>query len=269
MIGGLVEILRELPRGHKSRPFYENLFVEMCERLVGLQRADGFWSASLLDPESYPSPETSGTGFYVYGLAYGVNEGLLSRERFLPAVEKGWKALLSAVEEDGRLGYVQPVGADPRKVARQMTEPYGPGAFLLAGTEIYRMASGEGTEKNISSERVREIAAMLPDKPQGLGLTYKNREHWNQLLQTPEAEYSEAGFRKSGERNASFCGFTLSAPEQDRNPSAGRKHDECPLSVSLAARTGRVYGEQKAFPAGHYQGNGGTVPPEAMVNSGP
>lgn len=188
VIGGLVEILRELPRGHKSRPFYENLFVEMCERLVGLQRADGFWSASLLDPESYPSPETSGTGFYVYGLAYGVNEGLLSRERFLPAVEKGWKALLSAVEEDGRLGYVQPVGADPRKVARQMTEPYGPGAFLLAGTEIYRMAAGGGTEKNISSERVREIAAMLPDKPQGLGLTYKNREHWNQLLQTPEGQ---------------------------------------------------------------------------------
>lgn len=69
------------------------------------------------------------------------------RVSVLPAVEKGWKALLSAVEEDGRLGYVQPVGADPRKVARQMTEPYGPGAFLLAGTEIYRMASGEGTEK--------------------------------------------------------------------------------------------------------------------------
>lgn len=35
---------------------------------------------------------------------------------------------------------------------------------------------------------MREIAAMLPDKPQGLGLTYKNREHWNQLLQTPEGQ---------------------------------------------------------------------------------
>ena len=110
-------------------------------RLVELQSADGYWRASLLDPESFPSPETSGTGFIVYGLAWGVNEGLLDREAVLPAVLKGWKALCDAVDAKGKLGYVQPVGQDPRKVTRGMTEVYGVGAFLQAGTQIYRLAT--------------------------------------------------------------------------------------------------------------------------------
>lgn len=140
VLGGLVEILRELPAGNRYRPFYEDLFRTLCHRIAGLQSEDGFWRASLLDPDSYPSPETSCSGFFVYALAYGVNEGLLPAEEYSAVVERGWKALLSAVEENGKLGYVQPIGADPKRVSRDMTEVYGPGAFLLAGTEIYRMA---------------------------------------------------------------------------------------------------------------------------------
>ena len=41
-----------------------------------LQKPDGYWPPSLLAPENSPA-ETSGTGFYVYGLAWGVNRGLL------------------------------------------------------------------------------------------------------------------------------------------------------------------------------------------------
>lgn len=139
VLGGLVEMLRELPVKSKYRPFYQELFQKMCRRISRLQNSDGFWYASLLDPASYPSPETSCSGFFVYALAYGINEGLLPKEQFLPIAISGWRALLSAVEKDGRLGYVQPVGADPKNVTREMTEVYGPGAFLLAGTEIYRM----------------------------------------------------------------------------------------------------------------------------------
>lgn len=188
VVGGLVEILRVLPADDKKyRPYYEALFREICQRVLELQQPDGFWRASLLDPASYPSPETSGTGFFLYGFAYGINEGLLYKEEFLPALEKGWKALVSAVEEDGKLGYVQPVGADPKKVARGMTESYGPGAFLLAGSEIYRMAGDELALRNISAERVREIAAMLPERPQGVGVTCKDRAYWNEIAALPEA----------------------------------------------------------------------------------
>ena len=134
VIAGLAEILKELPEGD-SRKFYEDLFVDLAGRLAELQSPDGYWHASLLDPKSYPSPETSATGFIVYGLAYGINAGLLDKDTYLPAVEKGWKALTEAVGKDGKLGYVQPIGADPRKVTRDMTEVYGVGAFLMAGCQ--------------------------------------------------------------------------------------------------------------------------------------
>lgn len=141
VIGGLSEILKTLPSTDtKYKPFYEEVFKELAARLAELQCADGFWHASLLDPASYPSPETSASGFIVYGLAYGINQGYLPADKFLPIVEKGWKALVSAVEADGKLGWVQPVGADPRNVTKDMTELYGIGAFLMAACEMYQLA---------------------------------------------------------------------------------------------------------------------------------
>lgn len=141
VIGGLAEILKTLPADDKEfRPFYLDLYKEFSERLSGLQGKDGYWHASLLDPDSYPSPETSATGFIVYGLAYGINHGYLPADKYLPVVRKGWEALVAAVEPDGKLGWVQPVGADPKKVTREMTELYGTGAFLMAASEIYRLA---------------------------------------------------------------------------------------------------------------------------------
>ena len=141
VIGGLAEILKTLPaEDTEFRPFYLELYKEMSERLAGLQGKDGYWHASLLDPDSYPSPETSATGFIVYGLAYGINQGYLPADKDLPVVKKGWEALTRAVETNGKLGWVQPVGADPKKVTRDMTELYGTGAFLMAASEIYKLA---------------------------------------------------------------------------------------------------------------------------------
>ena len=140
VLGGLSEILQALPAKDQHRRFYEDLFVTLSARVAELQSKDGYWHASLLDPESYPSPETSATGFIVYALAYGINEGLLDKDKFTPVVVKGWQAMLDAVSAEGKLGYVQPIGADPRKVTREMTEVYGVGAFLLAGNQIYKMA---------------------------------------------------------------------------------------------------------------------------------
>jgi len=140
VMGGLVRILKELPEGTPSRRFYETLLIEMSARLAGLQDPDGYWHASLLDPEAYPNPETSGSGFFVYALAYGVNSGLLDKATYAPVVLKGWAALQNAVFPDGKLGWVQPIGSDPRLTTKDMTEVYGVGAFLLAGSEVYRLA---------------------------------------------------------------------------------------------------------------------------------
>lgn len=141
VLGGLVEMLKELPKDDKTyRPYYKDLFVEMCNRIVDLQSKDGFWKASLLDPGSYPSPETSATGFITYALAYGIEQGLLPRDKFLPAVKNGWKALVDSVAEDGKLCWVQPVGSDPKHVSKENTEVYGVGAFLMTASEVYKLS---------------------------------------------------------------------------------------------------------------------------------
>ena len=73
-----------------------------------------------------------------YGLAYGLNHHLLDTS-YLPVVRKAWKALTSTVDQNGKVGWVQPIGADPKKVTREMTAVYGVGAFLMAGTEIIKL----------------------------------------------------------------------------------------------------------------------------------
>ncbi len=140
VMGGLVRVLKELPRNYENRLFYEQLFKEMATRVTGLQQEDGLWRASLLDPASYPGGEVSGSGFFCYALAWGINNRLLDRETCLPVVQKAWAALNNCVNEDGRVGWVQPIGADPRKnFNADSWEVYGTGAFLLAGSEVIKL----------------------------------------------------------------------------------------------------------------------------------
>jgi unsaturated rhamnogalacturonyl hydrolase len=144
VMAGLVRTLQYLPSNHPDRPRFERLFSEMADRVLSCQQADGLWRSSLLDPVGYPLKESSGSGLFVYALAWGVNQGLLDRQKFEPAVRSGWEALAGCVGSDGKLGHVQPIGAHPEKFSDDSTEVYGVGAFLLAGSEAYRMAMPEG-----------------------------------------------------------------------------------------------------------------------------
>jgi rhamnogalacturonyl hydrolase YesR len=140
VMGGLARILQELPADYPERLFYEQLYKEMAARILSLQQEDGLWRASLLDPASYPGGEVSGSGFFCYAFAWGVNNGLLDGSTYKPAIEKCWIALNNCVNEEGRVGWVQPIGADPRKNFNEDSwEVYGTGAFLLAGSEVIKM----------------------------------------------------------------------------------------------------------------------------------
>jgi rhamnogalacturonyl hydrolase YesR len=139
VMAGLPIIIQELPDDFKNKKFYEKLYVEMAQKIASLQDENGYWHASLLDPDSYPHPETSSTGFFTYSLAWGVNNGYLDKTTYQPIVEKGWKALVKAVYPNGKLGWVQPIGADPQHTTEEMTAVYGVGAFLLTGTEMLKM----------------------------------------------------------------------------------------------------------------------------------
>lgn len=139
VMGGMVNLLKVMPAGHPDRAKFVTQFRQMAQAIAKLQTADGTWHASLLDPDSYPSKETSGTGFLCYALAWGINQKLLPYKEYYPVVEKAWMALTTSVHADGKLGYVQPIGAAPEKVSPDNTEVYGVGAFLLAGTELLKL----------------------------------------------------------------------------------------------------------------------------------
>ena len=94
-----------------------------------------------MDPESYPEPESSGTGFFCYALAWGINNGILKREDYLPVIKKAWVALNQCLDENGKLHWVQLVGSKPGQVKYDDSVEYGVGAFLLAASEIYKFSS--------------------------------------------------------------------------------------------------------------------------------
>lgn len=151
VIAGLARVLQVLPAEHPDRPRYEKLFRDMCAKLLSIQGADGLWRASPLDPASYPSPETSGSGFNTFAFAWGVNAGLLDRATYGPAALKAWRGLTSHVTPDGMLGSCQPIGVDPKRIKETDTEIYGAGAFLLAGSEIHKAALLSANEHGVVS----------------------------------------------------------------------------------------------------------------------
>ncbi|HUO97162.1 MAG TPA: glycoside hydrolase family 88 protein [Rhizomicrobium sp.] len=136
---GLARIISFLPAGAPERGSYVDLFRKMSERLVPLQKSDGYWPVSLLAPPQDTPPETSGTGFFTFGLAYGVASGILTDPKYRTAAERGWAALTRAVEPDGKLDWVQQIGSAPDRVHREDTQLYGVGALLLAGAAMIDM----------------------------------------------------------------------------------------------------------------------------------
>jgi unsaturated rhamnogalacturonyl hydrolase len=139
VFAGLVNIMNELDDNSKEYKYFMGIYKKMAKKLLEIQTPEGHWAMSLLGQEFYPTPETSGSSFFVYGLAWGINNGILDKQTYQEAVLKGWKAMVGHVTEDGMLGYVQPIGAAPGQAWPDKTEVYGTGAFLSAGSEIYMM----------------------------------------------------------------------------------------------------------------------------------
>ncbi|MGP8252652.1 MAG: glycoside hydrolase family 105 protein [Terracidiphilus sp.] len=140
VMAGIVRVLKVLPADSPLRPKYVGLLKEMASEMLSIQGPDGLWRPGLLDADSYPLPEISGSAFITYALAYGVNEGILDRATYWPAVEKAWAGMLSHIYADGRLGCIQPVGAAPGAYTETSSYVYGVGAWLMAAEEIERTA---------------------------------------------------------------------------------------------------------------------------------
>lgn len=148
IVAALVRVLEVLPQNAPHREEYVQMLQGMCAALAKVQRPDGFWNVSLHDPNNFGGKETSGTALFTYGMAWGVRNGVLDRAVYQPILTKAWNAMVTdAVHPDGQLGFVQGTGKEP-KDGQPVSydhlpdfEDYGIGCFLLAGTEVYKLAA--------------------------------------------------------------------------------------------------------------------------------
>jgi unsaturated rhamnogalacturonyl hydrolase len=151
VMAGLARVLAEMPDDYPTRQKYVDQYKQMASRIASLQGPDGLWRPGLLDADAYPLPEVSGSAFFVYSLAWGIDNHILDPATYLPVVQRGWKGLVSHIYVDGRLGCIQPIGAAPGDFKPSSSYVYGTGAFLLAGSEVKQLAQGEREASHGSS----------------------------------------------------------------------------------------------------------------------
>jgi len=145
----LVRVLDEIPADEPHRKDYVSDFLSMSKAIKACVRDDGYWNASMHDGSNYGGKETTGTSLFVYGMAWGIRNGLLDRSEYLPLVEKAWNMMSGECvhPDSGMLGFVQGTGKQPsdgQPVGYDVVpdfEDYGIGCFLLAGTEVYKLAN--------------------------------------------------------------------------------------------------------------------------------
>jgi unsaturated rhamnogalacturonyl hydrolase len=136
VMGAFAKVLEVMPNDYPSRGKYIAQYKEMADRIAAIQGGDGLWRSGLLDPGSYNLPEVSGTAFFTYSLAWGINHGILDRAKFEPVVTRAWAGMLARIYADGRLGSIQPIDGQPGKFKPSASSVYGVGGFLLAASEL-------------------------------------------------------------------------------------------------------------------------------------
>lgn len=148
VVAALVRVLTILPKDAAHRAQYEDDLRKMMDAILKVQRKDGFWNVSLHDPTNFGGKEATGTSLFVYGLAWGINQGYFKDKKYKDAMVKAWNVLLKeSVQPNGFLGYVQGTGKEPKdgQPVTQSSMPdfedYGLGCFLLAGTEVYKLSA--------------------------------------------------------------------------------------------------------------------------------
>lgn len=153
VVAALVRVLDEMQPNEPHYADYLNDLTSMLESLVPLQREDGFWNCSLADETDFGGPEVTGTSLFLYGMAWSVRHGHLSKAKYAPVMEKAWKAMASCVHADGFLGWQQGTGKQP-KDSQPVTfdrlpdfDDYGVGCFLLGATEYYKLKIEDGKLK--------------------------------------------------------------------------------------------------------------------------
>jgi unsaturated rhamnogalacturonyl hydrolase len=152
VMAGMAGVLEYMPDGYPERQRFVEQFQQMSAAIAAVQGSDGLWRTGLLDPDSYPLPENSGSAFFTYALAWGINHKVLNPSVYAPVVAKAWKGLLSHIYSDGRFGCIQSVADSPGNFKPTSSYVYGVGAFLLAGSEVDRLSLQQGYQTGTAAK---------------------------------------------------------------------------------------------------------------------
>ena len=145
-LAGLAKVLADVPETWQHRAALVERFRQLAEAVSKCQQEGGYWTRSMLDPKQAEGEETSGTALFAYGLLWGMNNGLLDRTVYGAVADNAWKYLSTvALQADGSVGYVQPIGEKAvkgQKLTAANANNFGTGAFLLAACEKVRYDDG-------------------------------------------------------------------------------------------------------------------------------
>ncbi|HVG41061.1 MAG TPA: glycoside hydrolase family 88 protein [Chitinophagaceae bacterium] len=146
VVAALVRTLQWLPKTDPHYTEYLQDYKNMLQALIPIQRTDGFWNVSLHDPTNFGGKELTGTALFIYGMAWGINNGIIDKKTYQPIIAKSWNAMVKeSVHKNGFLGYVQGTGKEPKDGqpvsynSMPDFEDFGLGCFLLAGSEVYKL----------------------------------------------------------------------------------------------------------------------------------
>ena len=142
----LVRVMQTIGKKDKYYKELKKDFIMMSKAFASCQREDGFWNCSLVSPATFGGKEATGTSLFLYGMSWGIQNGILKAKVYRPICDKAWNALdKESVHADGFLGYIQGTGKQPSD-SQPVTytsvpdfEDFGTGCFLLGACEYYKL----------------------------------------------------------------------------------------------------------------------------------
>ncbi|MGQ8364398.1 glycoside hydrolase family 88/105 protein [Glaciecola sp. 1036] len=101
---GIAELLTELPPQHPNYKAITQSYLRMVKTLTDTQAPSGMWRQLLTNPDSWE--ESSATAMFAWAILVGIQQNILDQKTYLPVVNQAWQALISQINEQGKLSNI-------------------------------------------------------------------------------------------------------------------------------------------------------------------
>ncbi len=139
VMAALARVLDQMPKDYKHYGYFKERYIKMAYAVRERQQEGGYWTQNIDDPDEMPGYETSGTALFTYAMAWGINNGILSKKDFGPVLRNAWHYLENtALLPNHHIGYIQDWGekAEPGfPISEKNQTIFGTGCWILAAVE--------------------------------------------------------------------------------------------------------------------------------------